>query len=47
MSTGTNINQKSLSDSLELELQAVVSYLSWVLGTELGPSTKAGHALNH
>lgn len=30
----------------ELELQVVVSYLTWVLGTELRSSTRAIHVLN-
>lgn len=34
-------------DQLELELQAVVSYSTWVLGTELQFSGRAVRALNH
>lgn len=30
----------------ELELQVVVSYLTWVLGTELRSSTRVIHVLN-
>lgn len=30
-------HQKRLSDTLELELQVVMSSLAWVLGTNLGP----------
>lgn len=33
--------QKDVSDSLELELQEVVSHLTTVLGTELWSSTRA------
>lgn len=32
---------------VEPELQAVGSYVMWVLGTELGPSGKAGNTLSH
>jgi hypothetical protein len=32
---GTHRGQRKLSESLELALQAVVSRLMWVLGTEL------------
>jgi hypothetical protein len=30
-----------------LQLKALVSHLMWVLGTELGPSVRAVHFLNH
>lgn len=33
--------QKRACDPLELELQAIVSCLTWVLGTELRPSARA------
>ena len=39
VSTGASRVQKT-SDSLKLELQAVVSHPAWVLETELGPSAK-------
>lgn len=39
--------QKHAEDALELELQAIVSYLAWLLGTELGSSAKAVCAFNH
>lgn len=35
------------SDPLGLELQAVVSCLTWVLGSELKSSEKAASILNH
>lgn len=34
-------------DLPELELQAIVNNLTWVLGTELGSSARPVHALNH
>lgn len=37
--------QKWNSDPLGLESQAVVSYLTSVLGAKLGPSVRAVHAL--
>lgn len=37
----------AVSDPLELELKAVVSYLMWVLGIEPGSSGRAKSALNH
>jgi hypothetical protein len=33
-------------DSLDLELQVVVSYLTWMLGNELQFSARAWNALN-
>lgn len=36
-----------VSDTLELDLQAVVSCLTWGLGPELRSSARAAHALNH
>lgn len=35
------------SDFLELEFQAIVNHLIWVLGNKLGTSARAVHALNH
>lgn len=35
-----------MSDPLELELEAVVSFLKWMLGTELNFSTRDVHALS-
>lgn len=35
------------SEPLEVELQAVVSFMTWVLGTRLRPSAKTAFALNH
>lgn len=32
---------------LQLELQAVVSHMIWVLRTELQPSAKSVHSLSH
>lgn len=40
-------NQERVSDPPELELQALVGCPIWVLGTELGSSTKAASTLNH
>lgn len=33
----TGVPLERASDPLDLELQAIVSYLMWVLGTESGP----------
>lgn len=33
--TGTHMGQKRVSDSMQLELQVVVSLSKWGLGTEL------------
>ena len=38
---------KRAPDSLELELQVVVSHLMWVLGMESRSSARATHALKH
>ena len=46
MSADTCRGQKRASEPLELELQMVVSFLMWVLGTELKSSGQAGSALN-
>lgn len=35
------------AESMELELQAVVNWSMWALGTELGSSESAVDALNH
>lgn len=43
---GTLRGQKRVCDALELELQAVVSYPVWVLGTKLESSGRALRALN-
>lgn len=40
--TGAQGGRKRMSDPPELELQKVVRYLSWVLGTELWTSVAAG-----
>lgn len=45
MCVGVLGSQKRLSDSLELDLQAVVSFLTWVLGVKLRRSGKAARAL--
>lgn len=45
ISVGTSIDQKRASDSTELELQAIVSYLMWVLETELLCFERATSAL--
>jgi hypothetical protein len=39
-------SQERASDLPELELQMVVSYVMWVLGTELRSSGRAAGALN-
>ena len=39
--------QKRVLDPLELELQEVVSCLTWVLGAELRSSARVAHILNH
>lgn len=39
-------HQEKTSDLLELELQAVVGQLRWVLGTKLRPYTRATIPLN-
>jgi len=41
MHAGTSRSQKRASDSLELQLQAVVSQLTWMLNTGLRSSTRA------
>lgn len=38
--------QKEVPDQLELELQVVMCYPLWVLGTKLGFSEKAVHVFN-
>jgi hypothetical protein len=43
---GTYRGQKRTSDSLELELQAVMSWLMWVQGTEVKPSGGAPSLLD-
>lgn len=35
-----------MSDTLELKLQAVVNYLTWVLDDELRPSARAASIFN-
>ena len=40
-------DQKRVSDSLELELQMVVSHLTWVLEIESQDSGREASALNH
>lgn len=39
--------QKKASDPLEMALQAIVSHLTWVLGTEFQSSTRASSVLIH
>lgn len=43
---GTVPTEVGVWDSLELELQVVLSYLTWVLGTELGSPGRTVSALN-
>jgi cytochrome c1 len=47
MSAGAQRSQKRALGFLEQELQAVVSYLTWVLDPELGSSTRTANTLNH
>jgi hypothetical protein len=47
VNAGASGGQRRMSDSLELELQAVVRYLMWVMGTELRSSGRVVNALNH
>lgn len=42
-----SVDQKRTFDPLELGLQVVLSHLTWVLRTELGPPTRAASSLNH
>lgn len=46
MSAGTRGDQKRALDSWELELEAVVSNQTWVLGIEAGSSAIKANALN-
>lgn len=46
MSAGTRGDQKRALDSRELELEAVVSNQTWVLGIEAGSSAIKANALN-
>lgn len=40
-------DQKKLSDPLKMELQTVVSYLMWMLGTKFSSSGRAASVLNY
>lgn len=40
-------SRKRVLGPTELELQVIVSYLLWVLETELWASVRAAHVLNH
>lgn len=44
---GAFIGQKGVSDLLELELQVVGSYVTWVLGTKPGSSDRVTSTPNH
>ena len=44
MCEGVHRSQKRVLDLLELELQAVVSCPTWILGTELRSSVRAANA---
>lgn len=46
MDTGSYGGQKSVLDSLELDVQVVTSCLTWAVGTKPGPSAKAADVLN-
>lgn len=39
-SAGKDMEQQTVSDALELELQAIGTYLIWMLETDLRPSVK-------
>ena len=39
-------DQTRVSEFLELELQTVVSHVTWRLGTEPGPSIRAAYTAN-
>lgn len=43
VNAGAPRGQQEALDSLELELQAIVSRLTWVLGTELGTLKEQQH----
>ena len=47
MYVGNHGVRKRAMDTLQLELQTVVSCLRWVLGTRLSSSAKAVITLNH
>lgn len=47
VSTGAQWGPKRASESMGLELQVVVSLLTWMLGTEPGSSERARGVLNH
>lgn len=47
MSVPAYKGQKKASDPLEMALQAIVSHLTWELGTEFQSSTRATSALIH
>jgi hypothetical protein len=46
-STGTYRSQKKTSDLLELELKAIVSYLTWVMEIKLRYSTTVASMFKH
>lgn len=46
LSVGTPRSQKMVLDPVQLELQAVVSLLMWVLGIQLRSSERAMQSLN-
>lgn len=46
MNVGSLGDWKKVSDSLELELQVVVSCVTWVLGPKLGSPARAVHVLH-
>lgn len=43
--SGAHRNQRRISDSLDLELQVVVSHPLWALGSKPGSSVKAVNTL--
>lgn len=47
MCTGTHRDQQRVLGTLELEIQVVVSHVTWVLGTEAGSSGRVVSMFNH
>lgn len=47
VSSGTSEGQNKALDLLELELQASVSHLIWMLGTKLGSMPRVASVLKH
>lgn len=47
LSAGDRGGQRRASNTLDLELQIFVSFLTWVVGTKDGPSVREMYALKH